>query len=1784
MFSRRVSLAWKCLLFVLLVAVARGDEERFELAVDENVIDFEACRVYADGKASPVRTPKMLQAMGIEKVDRDTEGWWRRWSAGRVSYTESQKGITHVFRYRIAFKEPVKIGSILSRNDEIQILKSDAPYPGAPARAGHWRTVSVPEKQGRIKIAPLPTETTTRAVLLTDYVRRGRSSALPIRLYKKRLFNIASQATVRANREYHVPRSDRIYRASNLAEGRGTWRNTGKNDDGRVIGPIVSENQPAWYVLAWDKPREIAGIFTRDNFSRLTLERFQADASVSPLIGIDREWRAIKPTHLAGHYLYASSDYGRWVNFSPALTTRGLRFLITGTWKKEDHQRKESQVAWMDSLLVLTDLGDEPVPDASGDGPPPAPLAIDHKAHTDGTVTMVIDDEDGRRVRNLVTRAPRSKGKHTEHWDLKDEDGKLVVPGTYRWKAINGPELKLEYEMTTYPNVTVHHPDQTAWLNGRSGPGGWLADHAPPFGGDAGGGRVIFTCPVPEAGVGFAVCDLSGKKLWGIHGFAAWSGGRRLVTTGEKTFVEQFRGGRDRIWRVNHEDQSVTTVLDLPHSESRRRGISGIAYRDGKVYAAVDARARWISNATGAETVEILKCLPRYKEKREPRKKYEVVPDKRNDFLRLLRLKGTPPGYGPDHGLTWLESTSGPGPEQYIMVAFEKPVNIGSCVYPVPQDKEYRVRLNVLKEDAPYPPNPAKRDHWKPFKTHGDLPWDVAQAPPQTRTRALLIRFVKGEADDITRALQDDDGDGGFLPTADTAGSFEPGDGAGEEAPGLGGGKAWRARLEGLQILRRRFKNLFGSCKVRVSSGRVEESGKWVARRDKPLTETRPAIYLMEWGSPVELRGLAIKEIDAKETKIDVWTGPETGEIPLRGGKHWETLDTYVPRRRMEHVGFDGHNANALYMNGRVDFGRTVRTRAVRLRAVSQWTSETRAGSCAKGRLQLDPTRCRVFGVAPVQYVGGEVPVDPRVAERIEIIDSSVESPENAILRDISISHPGDMEFSRQGRLFALSGSNVVQVDLSGEGKHRQLITDLKRPTSLTVDAEETIYVFDTHPDRKMIRVYSAEGKFLRSIGKPGGYRPGPWDPMRFNNLSSISVDREGKLWVVDSGYWPKRVGCFTSEGEHLRDYLGPTQYGGGGVLDPYDKSRMVYGPLEFEIDWETGKSRLKNLLYTGGGWPRGEIHIKYEGHDYFTSQPAGARGSMPVGMVYLYEEDHFRPVAAMGMADDFAPLEKPAIVEKTGERVLTKLEFTWTDHNGNGEVDPPEVEFRPRDMSKMTRFNRDMGVQAGSWRFVVDKVLENGAPVYKKVKTPVKVGAPVYRLRDGSYYHMGDGDPDRGFRADGSLDWSYKNEGAGVGPNRTCGPYWSGQVVCQFGLAGHAEAAAGDLGEFFVMRANRGSWYLWTSDGLLASRIFKSPFQHESTLWAMPENDRNMDLTNVSLKQEAFRGWFCRTQEDDRYFAVAGKPHASVVEVKGIDDFRRSSGTFEVTPEDIADAIDWQKKAAREKAEDRNLRYYHSHRVGGHIAVDGKLDDWKEQPRARISDRISFAMAHDDENLYVAYEVRQLTDLVNQGNQWRRLFKSGACVDLMLSTNREAPADRARAAAGDMRILFSRYRGRTVAVLYRPVVPGATGEHEWTVESPVNRAEFDVVRRLREARVAYRRYNKRKSTQLSHFVLEAAIPLEAIDLEIRPDLRVKMDWGYLRSNREGTDVLQRMYWSNQAASTLADTPTEAMLSPGMWGYVQFHDQAWGMDTGLNPRALIEEKKEEEPDLEDFGL
>ena len=63
----------------------------------------------------------------------------------------------------------------------------------------------------------------------------------------------------------------------------------------------------------------------------------------------------------------------------------------------------------------------------------------------DGKATIVIEDAQGNRVRNLVAGIEMAKGDRRITWDGCDDRGVPQLPGEYRWRSISHPGLEPEY-------------------------------------------------------------------------------------------------------------------------------------------------------------------------------------------------------------------------------------------------------------------------------------------------------------------------------------------------------------------------------------------------------------------------------------------------------------------------------------------------------------------------------------------------------------------------------------------------------------------------------------------------------------------------------------------------------------------------------------------------------------------------------------------------------------------------------------------------------------------------------------------------------------------------------------------------------------------------------------------------------------------------------------------------------------------------------------------------------------------------------------------------------------------------------------------------------------------------------------------------------------------------------------------------------------------------------------------------------------------------------------------
>jgi hypothetical protein len=191
-----------------------------------------------------------------------------------------------------------------------------------------------------------------------------------------------------------------------------------------------------------------------------------------------------------------------------------------------------------DRLAVWADEAVRPLQlDALDQGAIPINLALD----APGYVTLVIEDEHGKRVRNLVSERFFEAGNHVIGWDGLDEAGipdatmgaydiypNLVAAGKYQVRGLVRGPIDLRYELSA--NTAGNPPWSTS-----DGRGGWLSDHTPPSGivflpGEE--PRMLIGSAIAESGQGLVWTNLAGDKLAGTRSIGVGSGwcGAYLLT------------------------------------------------------------------------------------------------------------------------------------------------------------------------------------------------------------------------------------------------------------------------------------------------------------------------------------------------------------------------------------------------------------------------------------------------------------------------------------------------------------------------------------------------------------------------------------------------------------------------------------------------------------------------------------------------------------------------------------------------------------------------------------------------------------------------------------------------------------------------------------------------------------------------------------------------------------------------------------------------------------------------------------------------------------------------------------------------------------------------------------------------------------------------------------------------------------------------------------------------------------------------------------------------------
>ena len=366
--------------------------------------------------------------------------------------------------------------------------------------------------------------------------------------------------------------------------------------------------------------------------------------------------------------------------------------------------------------------------------------------------------------------------------------------------------------------------------------------------------------------------------------------------------------------------------------------------------------------------------------------------------------------------------------------------------------------------------------------------------------------------------------------------------------------------------------------------------------------------------------------------------------------------------------------------------------------------------------------------------------------------------------------------------------------------------------------------------------------------------------------------------------------------------------------------------------------------------------------------------------------------------------------------------------------------------------------------------------------------------------------------------------------------------------LGGLVNPKGSEVGPLFLLNSNQGDIYAFTQDGLFVAHLF-ADFR-QAPYWEMPAAVRNMSVNNLSLGGENFFPSVNQTSEGQVYVSCGA--NMSLVRVDNLATLRKIPPfPLQVTADDLKKGQEFviAREALRQAVQGSGVLSVPI--LKDSPAVDGKLDDWEHAQWAPIDHRgtsawfnsnsrpydVNGAVAVANGKLYAAWKTGDPQLIQNAGDIPNALFKSGGALDLMIGVDPAAKPDRPAAVAGDVRLLVSKVGSATRALLYRSVVPGTAVKDKVAFNAPWHGITLDRVDDV--------------SDQVDFAAdkdgnYELAVPLSVLGLKPQPGMRIKADIGILRG--AGKQNTKRIYWAIKATAMVSDVPTEAELTPSLWG------------------------------------
>lgn len=750
--------------------------------------------------------------------------------------------------------------------------------------------------------------------------------------------------------------------------------------------------------------------------------------------------------------------------------------------------------------------------------------------------------------------------------------------------------------------------------------------------------------------------------------------------------------------------------------------------------------------------------------------------------------------------------------------------------------------------------------------------------------------------------------------------------------------------------------------------------------------------------------------------------------------------------------------------------------------------------------------------------------------------------------KSIIIASPETMRFDDKNNLLIISENKLIKVNISTEKTQNIITSNLVKPQDFVIN-QKHIVVADSGDNK--VKVFKLSGKLLRKIGSNAIRQPGKYNPNILFRPVSIAVDSENQVWVTEDSLMPKRISVWNlNNGKFVREYLGPAKYAGGSWLDPKDKNIFYAEGMMFkrhESNWKlqaiydnfispSYKLMLKNRFYTGEAPAR---PVYYNNKLFMIRDRHWANAKIWYGI--MGKDQVLKAYAALGSFSELSSHFKQRPPSWDGHSL--NYTFLWVDANHDGEIEWSELQFTKAKyqilhwagrMSKKLDFyfvlnNNEIYKLSANW--------QKGFPSYKlnKRKFITKLPknkriialSPLPRKRlliNTKPLTCVD-------ETTGKVLWTYPNPL----PSNSHDSKLPEPGEIQHTLNVEGDVNIPGFGNVFLLNGNKGLRYLFSIDGVYIGKLFNdmrlaSPLSVETV-------KREQDLCKYSLMDEAFNGSFERSSDGKVNFS-GGKNHHSIYQITGLDSFKHFDQNIYFSKNE------WEKaRLDLSKRKNKELNSFLEappfiDKITAPLKLICNENNWKFIEKRKVGTnkkaQFTYRLALDKNYLYGAFNVSDDSPFVNNGTDWKMLFKSGDSINIELGLDKSP-----QISVNDIRLLIAPYKNVNIAVIYRYKLDGLKTQPN-IFGSPVGKVRVDKIEQIKNAVIKVKRFRKA-------YFIEFKIPRNKIPALSGNPKSLYGDIGVIFSDDSGQRNRYNLFRYSPFKGVTADVPSEIRLLPQYW-------------------------------------